>query len=279
MKGENTMKKTIVITGASSGIGRATAVYFANKGWNVAATMRNPEKEIELQTIENIKVYQLDVTDQKSIEGAYKSITADYENIDALLNNAGYALYGPFEISTSEQIRREFDVNVFGLMDVTRTFLPKFREQKGGVIMNISSMGGKITFPLISTYHSTKFAVEGFSEVLAYELEGLGVRVKLIEPGNIATDFGGRSMKFATSEEVTDYNPYVENMMAMMQAAGPDMYSQPEMVAEVIWNAATDGTDQIRYIAGDDAKELISMREKNGDEAFVKFVKEQYAIK
>lgn len=273
------MKKTIVITGASTGIGRSTALYFAEKGWNVAATMRTPEKETELQATQNIKVYPLDVTDQTSITAAYEAITADYDKIDALLNNAGYALYGAFEISTSDQIRKEFDVNVFGLMDVTKTFLPKFREQKDGVIMNVSSMGGKITFPLISTYHSTKFAVEGFSEVLAYELEALGIKVKLIEPGNIATDFGGRSMKFATSEEVTDYNPYVENMMAMMQSAGPDMYSQPEMVAEVIYTAATDGTDQMRYIAGEDAKQLIGMRDENGDEAFVKFTKDTYAIK
>ena len=273
------MSKTIVITGASTGIGRSTALLFAEKGWNVAATMRTPENETELQNVENIKVYQLDVTSQASIDAAYAAITADFDKVDVLLNNAGYALYGPFEVSTSEQIRKEFDVNVFGLMDVTRTFLPKFRAQKDGLILNVSSMGGKITFPLISTYHSTKFAVEGFSEVLAYELEGLGIGVKLIEPGNIATDFGSRSMKFATSEEVTDYNPYVENMMAMMQAAGPDMYSQPEMVAEVIWEAATDGSDQVRYIAGDDAKQLIGMREQNGDEAFVKFIKEQYAPK
>lgn len=273
------MKKTLVITGASTGIGRATALYFAGKGWNVAATMRSPEKEKELQEIDNIKVYQLDVTNKESITRAYDTIISDYDKVDALLNNAGYALYGPFEVSTSEQIRKEFDVNVFGLMDVTRTFLPTFREQKDGVIMNVSSMGGKITFPLISTYHSTKFAVEGFSEVLAYELDGLGIKVKLIEPGNIATDFGGRSMKFATSEDVTDYNPYVENMMKMMQAAGPDMYSQPEIVAEAIYTAATDGTDKIRYIAGDDAKQLIGMREENGDEVFVKFTKEMYAIK
>ncbi|MCH4890989.1 SDR family oxidoreductase [Acidaminobacter sp. JC074] len=273
------MKKTIVITGASTGIGRATALYFAENDWQVAATMRSPDKETELQKIENINVYQLDVTNQTSIDKAYESISSDFEKIDALLNNAGYALYGPFEISTPEQIRKEFDVNVFGLMDVTRTFLPKFREQKEGLIMNISSMGGKITFPLISTYHSTKFAVEGFTEVLAYELEGLGIKAKLIEPGNIATDFGGRSMKFAASDVVTDYNPYVENMMAMMQAAGPDMYSQPEVVAEVIFKAATDGTDQIRYIAGEDAKQLISMRQENGDEAYVKHMKSQYAIK
>jgi short-subunit dehydrogenase len=117
-----------------------------------------------------------------------------------LLNNAGYAVSGPFELSTDEQIRKEFDVNVFGLFNTTRTFLKHFREKRKGVIVNISSMGSKIIFPLISTYHSTKFAVEGFTESLSYELDALGIKVKLVEPGNIATDFSGRSLDVAKSE-------------------------------------------------------------------------------
>ena len=196
-----------------------------------------------------------------------------------VLNNAGYALYGAFELSTDEQIRREFDVNVFGLFNVTRTFLKHFRENRDGMFINISSMGGKITFPLISTYHSTKFAVEGFTETLSYELSELGIRAKLIEPGNIATDFGTRSMDFASSETITDYNAYAENMQAMMEAQGQEMYSQPEMVAEVIYEAATDGSDKLRYIAGDDAKQLIEMRATKGDEAYVAFTRDMFALK
>ena len=273
------MSKKIVITGTSTGIGKATALYFAEKGWKVAATMRTPEKETELQKNENISVYKLDVTDQDSISAAYELITTDVGKIDVLLNNAGYALYGVFEISSSEQIRAEFDVNVFGLMNVTRTFLPHFRAYNDGIIINVSSMGGKITLPLVSTYLSTKFAVEGFSESLLYELDPLGIQVKLIEPGYIATDFAGRSMQFAASADVTDYNDYNNNMVKISSEAGFMKSSKPEMVAEAIYSAATDGTDQLRYIAGEDANELISMRAENGDEAFVKYTKEKYAIK
>lgn len=271
------MSKTIVITGSSSGIGRATAKFFAEKGWNVAATMRKPEKETELQTINNIRVYQLDVTSPESIANAYDAIIKDFQKVDALLNNAGYALAGPFEISTDEQIRRQFEVNVFGLFNTTRKFLEHFRQNRNGIIINISSMGGKITFPLMPAYHSTKFAVEGFSESLSYELSELGIKVKLIEPGVIATDFYGRSMAFAQSETVTDYNPYMTHFQKLMAAQDPERYSPPEMVAEAIFEAATDGKDTLRYVAGDDAKQLITMREQNGDQAYVDATKKQFS--
>jgi short-subunit dehydrogenase len=207
-------KKTIVITGASSGIGKASVKYFAEKGWNVAATMRAPEKETELSEIENVKIFELDVAKQETIDQVYENILKEFGEVDALLNNAGYAVSGPFELSTDEQIRKEFDVNVFGLFNTTRTFLKHFREKRKGVIVNISSMGGKITFPLISTYHSTKFAVEGFTESLSYELDALGIKVKLVEPENIATDFSGRPLDVAKSETITDYNEYTNNFFS-----------------------------------------------------------------
>ena len=271
------MKKTIVITGASSGIGKATAKYFAEKGWQVAATMRNTDKEIELKTIENIKLYNLDVTNQDSVNKAYDQIMMDFGKVDALLNNAGYALSGPFEASSDEQIRAEFDVNVFGLMNVTKTFLPQFRDNMSGTILNISSMGGKITFPMLSTYHATKFAVEGFSEVLGYELDAFNVKVKLIEPGNIATDFGTRSMVMADTSNLDAYNELAAHFGKLMTSVDPnEFYSQPEMVAAVIYEAATDGKDQSRYIAGEDAKGLIGMKATQGDDAYIAFTKKQF---
>ncbi|WP_432664425.1 SDR family oxidoreductase [Wukongibacter baidiensis] len=274
------MNKTIVITGASTGIGRATAIYFAEKGWNVAATMRSPEKERKLQTIDNIKVYKLDVTKQQSINDAYKAIVADYGKVDVLLNNAGYALNGPFEVCTDEQIRAQFDVNVFGLMNTTRAFIPHFRENKGGIILNISSMGGKITFPLLTSYHATKFAVEGFSEVLGYELDEFGIKVKLIEPGNIATDFGTRSMVMADTGDNRAYDKLLGHFMNLLNNVNPDeFYSSPEMVAEVIYTAATDGKNQSRYIAGDDAKQLIELKQTQGDDAYIEFTKKQFLPK
>lgn len=269
-------KKTIVITGASSGIGKSTAKYFAENGWNVAATMRNPEKETELTQLDNIKVYEMDVTNVQSIESAYKLILSDFEKIDVLLNNAGYCLLGPFEMSADAQIRAEFDVNVFGLMNVTRVILPHFRDNKDGIIINISSMGGKITFPMISTYHATKFCVEGFTEAVSYELAPFGIKVKLVEPGNIATDFGTRSLKKA---EIPQDGAYFEAYNAYLKSAAsadPSMYSQPEMVAEVIYTAATDGSDKMRYIAGADAENLINLKQQNGDEAYFGMIKNMF---
>ena len=142
--------KAIVITGSSSGIGKASAKYFAEQGWKVAATMRKPEKETELTQVENLSLYQLDVTDQESIDRAAGQILNDFERVDVVLNNAGYGLAAPFEAATREQIKRQFDTNVFGLMEVTRAFLPHFRANKAGMFLNVSSIGGRITFPLIS---------------------------------------------------------------------------------------------------------------------------------
>ncbi|OON98882.1 MAG: short-chain dehydrogenase/reductase [Epulopiscium sp. Nele67-Bin004] len=263
--------KTVVITGTSSGIGKATAIKFANEGYNVVATMRSPEKETELTKHENIKLLKLDVSKEDSIKQAVEEIKNQYSSIDILVNNAGYALTGPLELSSDAQIRAEFDVNVFGLINCIREFLPSLRESKGTII-NISSMGGKICFPLLSTYHSTKFAVEGLSEGLVTELKQFGVKVKIVEPGNIATNFGTTSMNFAQGLTNPD-NVYADMMASMQKAVSAvdtsSFYSTPDMVADVIFGASTDGTETIRYIAGDDAKQFIGMKEKMGDEAYL----------
>ena len=264
---------TIVITGASSGIGKATARYFAERGWQVAATMRKPENETELNQIENIKLYQLDVTDQASIDNAAAQILSDHEAVDVVLNNAGYGLVGAFEATTPEQIRRQFDTNVFGLMEVTRAFLPHFRANKAGLFLNVSSIGGRITYPLNSLYHSSKWAVEGFSESLAFELGELGIRVKLIEPGGVATDFGGRSMTLAMSADLPEYVPMGQKVMAAFQSRGPA--STAEQIAAGIYEAATDGESQMRYLLGDDAKASYAMREQIGDDAFMASMRRQ----
>ena len=264
---------TIVITGASSGIGKATAQHFAQQGWNVAATMRAPEKETELKQIENVKLYQLDVTDQASIDGAAAQILGDYERVDVVLNNAGYGLVGPFEAATVDQIRRQFDTNVFGLMEVTRAFLPHFRANKAGLFLNVTSIGGRITYPLTSLYHSSKWAVEGFSESLAFELGELGIQVKLIEPGGVATDFGGRSMTLAMPTELPDYLPTAQKVMAAFQSRGPA--STAEQIAAGIYEAATDGKTQLRYLLGEDAKQTYALREQAGDDAFMAGMRER----
>jgi NADP-dependent 3-hydroxy acid dehydrogenase YdfG len=166
--------KTILITGASSGIGKETAKLFQSKGWNVVATMRNPETETELGELENTLVAKLDVLDPSSIDHAVKEGIARFGQIDVLLNNAGYGAYGVLESFSREQIIRQFDTNVIGLLDVTKALLPHFRSNKSGIIINVSSIGGKMSFPLGTLYHGTKFAVEGISESLRYEVEEFG---------------------------------------------------------------------------------------------------------
>jgi NADP-dependent 3-hydroxy acid dehydrogenase YdfG len=268
------MKKTIVITGASSGIGKATAKHFANKGWKVAATMRRPQKETELNELDNINLYPLDVTNESSIEKATEQIINDFGIVDVVLNNAGYGLLGTFEAASQEAIRQQFDTNVFGLMNVTRAFLPHFRENKSGIFLNVSSIGGVITFPMMSLYHSSKWAVEGFSESLAYELGQLGIQVKLIEPGGVSTDFGGRSMTYATKEGLTDYDEASNLFNANIAKTGM-YYCTAEYIAEGIYNAATDGTTNLRYPLGVDAKELYANRRKAGDQEFINYMNTQ----
>jgi NAD(P)-dependent dehydrogenase (short-subunit alcohol dehydrogenase family) len=240
------MPQTILITGSSSGIGQATAIYFAEKGWNVVATMRTPEKAGEWAKRSNLTLMRLDVLELETIKQAINATIAKFGRLDAVVNNAGYALVGPFEASTTEQIQRQFDTNVFGLMNVCREVIPQFRAQREGVIINISSLGGRLTFPLYSLYHGTKWAVEGFSESLQFELRPFNVRIKIIEPGAIKTDFYDRSMEVMSKSGLTIYDDYVNKALPNMNKFG-ETAPGPEKVAEVIYRAATDGSWKLRY--------------------------------
>ena len=188
----------------------------------------------------------LDVTDRDSIEAALSEARAKLGPIDALVNNAGYGLVGPFEASTSEQVERQFRTNVFGLMDVTRAVLPEMRERSQGVIVNISSVGGRVTFPLYSCYHSTKWAVEGFTESLQFEVRPFNIRLKLVEPGPIKTEFYDRSQDLVQKEGLTAYDRIVARTFPRLQRAGASAPG-PEMVAQTIWEAVTDGSWKLRY--------------------------------
>ena len=269
--------KTILITGASSGIGKETAKLFQSKGWNVVATMRNPENESELKHLENVLVAKLDVLDLDSIQNAFIEGVQKFGSIDVLLNNAGYGAYGPLESFSRENILRQFNTNVIGLLDVTKTILPHFRQNKKGIIINISSIGGKMTFPLGSLYHGTKFAVEGISESLNYEVEQFGGQVKIVEPGMIATDFSGRSLVFINDENMTEYQNMVGALMAALPAMAQNA-SPASVVAEVIFEAATDGKNQLRYTAGEDAKMLMANRQQYDDATFIGGIKSQFGL-
>ncbi|MCY4287519.1 MAG: SDR family oxidoreductase [Aestuariivita sp.] len=271
------MNQTIFITGASSGIGEATARHFQSKGWNIVATMRNPQNGKALSELDNVLIAQLDVTDEKSIAAAAESAVDRFGQIDVLLNNAGYGAYGPLESFDIARIRRQFDTNVIGLLVVTKAILPHMRANKSGTIVNISSIGGQMTFPLGTLYHGTKFAVEGLSESLHYELETVGIKVKIIEPGMIATDFSGRSFDFANDPAIEDYEGIVNKFLG---GFGNDAMqpSSPELVAEIIWSAVTDGTDTLRYRAGADAETLLTNRKSYDDATFIGGMKQQMGL-
>lgn len=274
------MTQTILITGASTGIGKATALHFQAQGWNVIATMRNPNAGSDLAALDNVLVTPLDVLDQASIDSAISAGLERFGAIDVLLNNAGYGAYGPLEAFSMERIRRQFDTNVIGLLAVTKSVLPHMRARASGTIVNISSIGGQMTFPLGTLYHGTKFAVEGLSEALHYELEAAGIKMKIIEPGMIRTDFGGRSFDFQNDETLEAYQPVVKALFSTWGGAADDTSrsSAPEVVADVIWTAVTDGTTTLRYRAGADAVELLDNRKALSDDDFIGGLKSQLGL-
>lgn len=248
---------TVLITGCSSGIGRAAVRYFQARGWNVAATMRRPEQENELDRLANVRLFRLDVLDEASIAAAVEQTLEAFGRIDAVVNNAGFGTWGPFETATPEQIRNQLATNVTGLMLVTRAVLPHFRAVGGGTFVNLASIAGQVTFPYGSLYHATKFAVEGFSESLSYELAPLNIRVRVIEPGAINTDFYGRSMSRAQAS--APYTLSATRMQKFMERAGR-LGSRPEVVAAAIFRAATDQSARLRYPVGRGAQLALTLR-------------------
>ncbi|MEM9245442.1 MAG: SDR family oxidoreductase [Cyanobacteria bacterium P01_F01_bin.153] len=271
------MAQTVLITGSSTGIGKATAKWFQDKGWNVIATMRSPQKEAELTQLDNVLVTRLDVTDSESIQRAIAAGLDRFGSIDALVNNAGYGACGPLEAFPMESIRRQFDTNVIGLLDVTKAVLPHFRAQKSGILVNISSIVGKVAFPLGTLYHGTKFAVEGISESLSYELASAGIKMKIVEPGAIATEFAGRSFDFTNDESMVEYQDIVKNFMGGFE--GIVSHAAPVgLVAETIWNAVTDGTNTLRYLVGQDAESWDANRKAMDDAAFIDSIKSQFGM-
>ncbi len=266
------MSKTIFITGASSGIGKTTAIYFAERGWNVAATMRNPNKEEELIKYKTIKCYALDVLDEESIKLAFDAAVKDFAQIDVLLNNAGYAALGPFEAADKAQIEKQFDTNVIGLMSVCQAFIPHFRERKSGTIINVASVGGRMTFPLYSLYHGTKWAVEGFSESLSFELRPYQVKVKIIEPGAIKTDFYDRSPDILKKKNLNTYDRYVDKIAANYLKAAASAPG-PSVVAKTIWNAANSNSYRLRYAVGSGAPFILFLKRILPDAWFMGMVR------
>ena len=264
------MQKTIFITGASTGLGNATAKLFQQKGWNVIATMRNPEKDTELGKLENVTLLPLDVTNAEQIKSVVEKAISLHD-IDVVFNNAGYGLMGAMEALSEEQILKQIDTNLLGVLRVTHAFIPHLREKKSGLFISTTSIGGFLGFPLHSIYQATKFGIEGWSESLSFELGIHNIGVKTIAPGAIATDFLHRSLDKSLHPA---YKELEDKLFAMtdnmMSAATP-----AEKIAEVVYEAATDGKDQIRYIAGEDAKAIFKRYQELGNEGQRKEIRKQ----
>lgn len=259
--------KTIFITGTSSGLGKAAVHLFHSKGWHVIATMRNLAKAKEFEHLERVTVLPLDVTNPDEIESAIvKAISI--RPIDVVLNNAAYGAMGPLESVDDDLLSKQVDTNLLGAIRVTRAFIPHFRKNKKGLFINVSSIAGLVTFPFDSIYHAVKWGLEGWSEGLSYELAAFGIGVKTIAPGYIRTDFAS-NMVVTTAEpyqELMDkYLKVVSNMMDPKTSG-----STAEEIATVIYDAATDGNDQVHYTAGTDSTEMHNRRLEIGAEASIK---------
>ncbi|AKV00591.1 short-chain dehydrogenase [Labilithrix luteola] len=280
--------KTLLVTGASSGIGKATARLFAEHGWNVVATMRKPEASEPLGPPERVWTTRLDVQDRDSIAAAVSGGLERFGSIDALVNNAGYGLYGLFETIPREKILEQFEVNVFGVMELTRALLPHFRQSGGGTIVNVSSGAGMFTLPMLSLYCASKFALEGFTEALAYEAASQNVAVKLVIPhgGVSSTRFGERSAQEAqeqvgeqdSSNEAIqrDYAAFVDATNASFAAMRSEISMSSLDVARVIFEAVTDGKDQLRYLVGGDERGFVKARREFTERDYVAFMRSRF---
>ena len=267
------MPTTILITGCSTGMGNASARLFAKNGWNVVATARSPGSIEDLASA-NVTTCRLDVTDPDSIASAIGAGIGRFGGIDAVLNNAGFGLYGVFESLSDHAIREMYETNLFGVMNVVRAILPHFRAKRAGSIINVSSGGGLFALPAMSIYCSSKFALEGFSEGIYHELGALGISVKLIEPGGVlSTPFDGSALaRMESAVAPADYGPFLDGTAGTMAVMRDNAKATADDVARAIFAAATDGTNRLRYVATDDIRELVRLRREESEEAYMNFM-------
>lgn len=253
------MNRTVLITGTSSGYGKATAELFLERGWNVVATMRQPKPDAFHGESDRLKVLALDVTNPDSIRDAVAQSIAAFGSLDVVVNNAGIGVVGAFEATSMTTVREVFETNTFGVMSITQAVLPYFRERKAGVIVNVTSSVTLARMPLAAAYTASKSAIEGFTGSLAFELEAFNVKVKLVEPGygptTRFTSNGASRMEGLIPEA---YAPFAEPIFAAF--AQPKAVTTESDVAEAVWRAANDVTGQLRFPAGADAVALAQSR-------------------
>jgi len=272
-----------LVTGGSSGIGYETSLMLARSGFLTYATMRNLNKSGDIKAIaalENlpIRITRLDVTDDVSINNAVQAILSETGRIDVLVNNAGYVLEGAFEHLSMDEIKAQYETNVFGLIRTTQAVLPIMREQKSGIIVNISSGAGRFGYPGGSAYVSTKFAVEGLSESMAYELEPFGIKVIIIEPGVIRTNIFNSVVVAKKSQDPNSPYTQITQKMASAFEELTKNASSPELVAKVILEAVTNQNPNFRYLAGKDVEIWLDAKRNMSDEEFYKMMKQNLKL-
>jgi NAD(P)-dependent dehydrogenase (short-subunit alcohol dehydrogenase family) len=277
---EANRQKVAIVTGSSSGIGYATSLLLARKGFYTYASARNIDKSANLQSIAeaerlSLKLVRLDVTDDSSVKDAVEKIVLEKGRIDVLVNNAGYGLFGAFEDLSLDEIKAQFETNFFGVIRVTQHVLPIMRNlqnSSGGIIVNVSSINGLIPFPVISAYVGTKFALEGLSESIAYELEPFGIKVILIEPGAIGSNFmkGSVLSKRALDPE-SPYSKFVQKVRVKI-SSDHENATQPEEVAKTIVHAISSEKPEFRYVVGSDAVTLLEARKNMPYSEFQKMI-------
>jgi NAD(P)-dependent dehydrogenase (short-subunit alcohol dehydrogenase family) len=269
--------KAVLVTGCSSGIGYATAELLTERGWNVYATARKPDVVSVLEA-KGAKVLPLDVTDEESMARAVQTVTDAEGAVGVLINNAGYSQNGAIESVPMDEVRRQFETNVFGLIRMCQLVLPGMREQRWGKIVNLSSMGGRLTFPGGGLYHATKYAVEAISDALRFEVAGFGVDVILIEPGLITTNFGDTSVKGVPQE-----GPYAEFNRKVAKATedaytGPmsKLGGGPEVVANTIVKALEAKRPKARYPVTPSARLMMAQRRMTPDRVWDLMMRAQF---
>ncbi len=265
---ENQTTSTVLITGCSSGFGHETARLFLARGWNVIATMRHPRPE-HFDACDRLLVTALDVTDPASIDTAIAAGQARFGAIDVFVNNAGIGLFGAHEAVSDEAIRQVFETNTFGVMTANRAIIPHLRERHRGTIINVTSSVGIAPMPLVAAYTASKYAIEGFSESLAYEMAEFGVRVKLVQPGLAPTTrFAANSGDRCDGTIPAAYADHASRYLQSMQTDATAYTTAPD-VAAAVYAAATDGRDQLRYPAGADSVALTKLRAELSEAQFI----------
>lgn len=271
-------KKTVLVTGCSSGIGYATCLVFARNNFATYGSVRDLSKAERIQEIINkeklpLKIIRLDVNEDESIRIAIQKIISDSGGIDILINNAGYGMFGPIEEISIEEIKEQFETNFFGTIRLIKAIVPIMRKQRNGTIVNISSMVGRFGVPLNAAYVSSKFALEGLSESISFELEEFGIKVILVEPGVIQTDFF-HNLKIEGNDTKSPYFKLMDKRIGFLKGSMKNSVSSSDQVANIILHAVNSRDPDMRYVIGIDATNSIHMRNSLSDREFMKWIKD-----